>query len=122
MGFGEGQIRWTQSEMLMPVLEEAQRVGKPVFVEFSARWCAPCKVMEEEIFTQRAVYDVLNRHFINLRLDYDLPTAKNIGSIYEVSQLPTILMLDPQGVVLQRHVGMMSVADFQRMSRAVGGH
>jgi thiol-disulfide isomerase/thioredoxin len=117
--YAGGQILWTLSETLMPVLEEAQRINKPVFLEFSASWCVPCKVMEEEIFTQPVVYRVLNDRFINLKMDYDKQTTKTVASIYEVSSLPTILMLDPQGVVLQQHVGLMTVADFQRMSGAI---
>jgi thiol-disulfide isomerase/thioredoxin len=118
--YGDGQVLWVQSERLIPVLEEAKRVNKPVFVEFYAKWCAPCKVMDEEIFTQPTVYNSLNRNFLNVKLNFDLESAKTVASIYEVTSLPTILMLDAEGVVLQRHTGMMTVADFQRMSREVG--
>lgn len=90
----------------MPVLELAQREKKPVFVEFYAAWCAPCKVMEEEIFTQPPTFNYLNRHFLNFRTDFDSPAGKTIASIYEVKSLPTVLFLDPQGVVLERHTGM----------------
>lgn len=90
----------------MPVLEQAQREKKPVFVELYANWCAPCKVMEEEIFTQPETFHYLNKHFLNFRTDFDLQTGKTIASIYEVKTLPTVLFLDPQGVVLERHTGM----------------
>ncbi len=90
----------------MPVLEQAQREKKPVFVEFYASWCAPCKVMEEEIFTQVPTLRYLNMNFLNFRTDFDSPSGKTIASIYEVKSLPTVLFLDPQGVVLERHTGM----------------
>jgi thiol:disulfide interchange protein len=99
-------ITWLDSERLMPVLEQAQREQKPVFVEFHASWCAPCKVMEEEIFTQPETFRYLNRHFLNFRTDFDSQSGKTIASIYEVKTLPTVLFLDPQGVVLERHTGM----------------
>lgn len=99
-------IAWLDSERLMPVLEQAQREKKPVFVEFYASWCAPCKVMEEEIFTQVATLTYLNMNFLNFRTDFDSPSGKTIASIYEVKSLPTVLFLDPQGVVLERHTGM----------------
>lgn len=90
----------------MPVLEQAQREKKPVFVEFFATWCAPCKVMEEEIFTQPETFRYLNSNFLNFRADFDSESGKTIASIYEVKTLPTVLFLDPQGVVLERHTGM----------------
>ena len=36
-------IQWVDSERLMPVLEDAQRLKKNVFVVFYATWCAPCE-------------------------------------------------------------------------------
>jgi thiol:disulfide interchange protein len=89
----------------MPALEEAQRIQRPVFVEFHAEWCAPCKVMEEEIFTQPAVYSMLNNHFINFKVDFDQEAGRTIADIYEVSKLPTVLFLDTKGVVLERYTG-----------------
>ncbi|MEY3243129.1 MAG: hypothetical protein RIR11_4568, partial [Bacteroidota bacterium] len=72
-------IQWVDSERLMPVLEDAQRLKKNVFVVFHATWCAPCKVMEEEIFTQKQVYDFYNAHFINFRTDFDSDAGKTIA-------------------------------------------
>jgi len=99
-------VAWLDSERLMPVLEQAQREKKPVFVEFYAAWCAPCKVMEEEVFTQTPTFGYLNMNFLNFRTDFDSLAGKTIASIYEVRALPTVLFLDPQGVVLERHTGM----------------
>ena len=99
-------VAWLDSERLMPVLEQAQREKKPVFVEFFATWCAPCKVMEEEIFTQEPTYRYMNANFLNFRTDFDTPSGQTIASLYEVKSMPTVLFLNPQGVVLERHTGI----------------
>jgi thiol:disulfide interchange protein len=99
-------VAWLDSERLMPVLEMAQQGKKPVFVEFYASWCAPCKVMEEDIFTQAEVSRYLNTHFLNFHTNFDAESGKTIAAIYEVTQLPTVLFLNPQGVVLERHTGI----------------
>ncbi len=114
-------IAWLASERLMPVLEQAQREKKPVFVEFYASWCAPCKVMEEEIFTQEPTFTYLNKHFLNFRTDFDTEAGKTIASIYEVKTLPTVLFLDPQGVVLERHTGMANPSALKTMGDSALG-
>ena len=111
----EGNIAWTESELLMPVLEEAQRLHKPVFVAFHASWCAPCKVMEEENFTRPQVYSYLNQRFINFRTDYDSPAGRRIAEIFEVSKLPTVLFVSEKGVALERYTGIISAAEIERL-------
>lgn len=114
----EGNIAWTESELLMPVLEEAQRLHKPVFVAFHASWCAPCKVMEEEIFTRPQVYSFLNQRFINFRTDYDSPAGRRIAEIFEVSKLPTVLFVSEKGVALERYTGIIPAAELERIGNS----
>ncbi|HMX39536.1 MAG TPA: thioredoxin family protein [Saprospiraceae bacterium] len=118
---GAEGIAWLESERLMPVLELAQRQKKPVFVEFNAVWCAPCKVMEEEVFSQPAAYEYVNSHFLAFRTDFDSPSGKNIAQVYEVKSLPTVLFLDPQGVVLQRKTGMLTLSTLKALGDAALG-
>jgi thiol:disulfide interchange protein len=101
-------IAWVESLRLMPVLELAQQKNMPVFVEFHAEWCAPCKVMEEELFTREDIFGYFNSWFINFRTDYDSESGRALADIYEVKTLPTILFLDPKGVVLERHSGAVN--------------
>jgi thiol:disulfide interchange protein len=99
------ELVFIDSETLSPVLETAQKDKKPVFISFHADWCAPCKVIEQEVYTAKPTFTYLNKNFINFDVDFTSETGKRIASIYEVKTLPTILFVDPQGVLLERKTG-----------------
>lgn len=62
--------------------------------------------MEEEVFTQRDVFRYLNSNFLNFKTDIDTEAGRAIADIHEVKGLPTIIFLSPNGVVLERHLGL----------------
>lgn len=106
------------SERLMPVLELAQQQNRPVFVEFYADWCAPCKVMEEELFTEPIVYAYFNSDSLNFRTNIDSESGQMLAGLYTVESLPTILYLNPQGVVLERLTGGITFAKLEAAGNA----
>jgi thioredoxin-related protein len=61
-----------------------------------------CKVIEQEVFTQKPTYTYLNKNFLNYSVDFSSESGKRIASIYEVKTLPTIIYVNPQGVLLER--------------------
>ena len=111
-------IAWLDSERLMPVLEAAQQQNRPVFVEFYADWCAPCKVMEEELFTEPIVYNYFNNNFLNFRTNIDSESGQTLAGLYGVEALPTVLYLDPKGIVLERLTGGITFAKLEAAGNA----
>ena len=47
----------------------ARREQKPIFLSIGYSTCHWCHVMEHESFEQAAVADVLNRHFVSIKVD-----------------------------------------------------
>jgi thiol:disulfide interchange protein len=109
-------IAWTKSDRLAPVLENAQKLKKPVFLEFYATWCGPCKVMDREVFKKPEVYNYLNQHFISYHVDVDDTNGRAISEIYEVTGMPTVVFVDPQGVVLERELGLITMDRFKKVA------
>lgn len=91
-------------------LAEAQRTGKPMFVDFTGKTCGNCRVMENTVFPQPQVAEQF-RNFVLVKLytdDESNPelTAKNVKlqeERFASVTLPFLVVLSPQGEVLGKH-------------------
>lgn len=76
--------------------ERARMEGKLIFVDTYAPWCKPCKKLDP-VFRDREVVAILNKDFINVRINADDYTATDFKNKYRVVFLPTLLFLDQEG-------------------------
>ena len=86
-------------------LETAQKQSlkekKPILLDFSAEWCAPCKKMLQTTYKNKGVI-AKSRKFVPVLLDYD--KQKAVAKKYGVDSLPTLLFFSPDGKeVLRLH-------------------
>jgi len=51
--------------------EQAKKEDKPVFLSTGAVWCHWCHVMSQESFENIEIVNLLNKHFICIKLDRD---------------------------------------------------
>ena len=98
-------------------LAEAQRQNKPLFVDFYATWCVPCKKMEKTIFTQPEVGKFFNEKFVNLQMDAEAPENVEIAKKYKVEAFPTLGIIAPDGKAIQINVGFMRPKSCSRWVR-----
>jgi thioredoxin:protein disulfide reductase len=90
-------IQWFPYSQAM--LGQAAREGKPVFIDFYADWCVPCKEMDTQTF---AVPEVVTRSkdFIMLKVDLtstEDPRAEALREKYQVKGVPTFVFLRSTG-------------------------
>jgi thiol:disulfide interchange protein DsbD len=91
-------VSWnTYSEQL---LQDAVTQNKPVIIDFSAEWCAPCREFEEIVFHHPDVVRQGKEDFIMVKVDVTQggnPFHEQLLRQYDVKGVPTIIFLDAMG-------------------------
>ncbi len=99
-------------------LKEAKKQEKVIFVDAYAVWCGPCKMMSNNVFTDKSVGDFYNDNFINVKLDMERGEGLSFRKKYPVSAFPTLFYIDYSGEVVQKIRGALQVSDFIKAGKA----
>lgn len=94
---GRDGIRWRPGADSR--LEQAAADGLPVFIDFYADWCIPCKELDEQTFSDPEVVE-LSRRFVMLKVDLTgsgNPAAERLRSRFQVKGVPTLVLLRRDG-------------------------
>ncbi len=86
-------------------LAEARGSNKRVLVDFSADWCPPCVAMKHDVWPDPQVARAVDAEYVPLLVDADRDTA--LAARYQVSSIPTVLLLDADGRVVKRNDGFL---------------
>lgn len=97
-------------------LQKARNQGKPVIIDFSAQWCSPCREMDDVTFHDRRIVDLINNHFILIKIDLTRkgdPLHGQLLDKYGIKGVPTILFLDKDG----KEMNGLRLVDFEPPDR-----
>jgi thiol:disulfide interchange protein DsbD len=84
-----------QSELV----EQAQKQGKPVFLDFSAAWCLPCKELEIKTFSDARVRGRL-KNWVLLKADmtqFSSGPVEELKKTFNIQGVPTLIFLGSDG-------------------------
>ena len=82
---------------------------KPVFVDFWAQWCGPCRMVGPVVEELAGDYDG-KVNFVKVNVD----NAQEIAQKYNVFSIPTLLLLN-KGEIIAQQVGAGSKETYQNM-------
>ncbi|MBK8699499.1 MAG: thioredoxin family protein [Saprospiraceae bacterium] len=86
----------------------AKEEGKMLFLDFYADWCTPCKWMEETTFKDAEVLSLLKQNFVSVKINIDDFEGFELKSKFDIRFLPTILIFNSEGVMIERREETLS--------------
>ncbi len=113
------KVNYTEIQKWEEIKDLAQRHRKPVFVDFYADWCPPCKAFNENVLGDREVAAFLNRHYISIKLDAEAFPGSRMADELGIKAYPTIFLIDRNGVVREIIEGLPEYDEFFTMIRKV---
>lgn len=108
------KIAWLTS--FPEALKQAESSGRPVMVDFYADWCGPCKMLDRQTYADARVVNAAT-NWVSAKIDVD--ANQNLAREYEVSSIPTIVFISPEGKELSRFSGFVPAPEMlDRMNKA----
>jgi thioredoxin-like negative regulator of GroEL len=90
----------------------ARATNTPMLLEFYAGWCAPCKYMDTNVYSNPQVVSAMKR-VVPVRVDMD--SNGLLARQYSVETIPTLVFTDSHGTELFRHAGLLEVASMVQL-------
>ena len=101
------------------VLKEAKTTGKPIFLNFHATWCAPCKLMKYRTFTNDALAEYLNSNFINIRLDGEVGEGEALMEALGLNAYPSTLFIGSDGNLIWGKSGYLGPSELLKLAKQI---
>jgi thiol-disulfide isomerase/thioredoxin len=110
------------------ILEKAKKEHKGVFVDCYASWCGPCKWMDQNVYSNDTVGEIVGQDYIAVRLQMDTTahdemevqkgysTAHMLAERYRIRAYPTFLFFASDGRMVHKAVGIYSLTNFIRLA------
>jgi len=80
-------------------IQKAQEQSKPVFLDFHADWCIPCRELDKFTFTDEKIVN-MSEKFVMLKVDLtttDNQVYEKLRRKYKIRGVPTLVLLKPDG-------------------------
>ena len=115
-------------------LQEAKEVvgtsDKPILIDFYTDWCTWCATIDTVLLIDSAAIEFFSNEMVLVKINVQKDTvvtakndtvfAKALAEEYHISGYPTIVMIDKDGVEIDRLVGYVPPAQFIKTFRDYG--
>lgn len=110
------QLFWFEDLTWNQIVDRATRENRPIFVDFYATWCAPCKMLDDSVYVVPEVMNEL-RDFVTFRVDVDDPEYADLKDAFHIFNMPTLVLCHPDGSEIDRFLGYRPAPEFLQIVR-----
>lgn len=96
---------------LADVKNEIASTNKHYILYFGANWCVPCRIMRETVFNSRSVKKYLYKFHLTY-VDIDSFDGMDIKEMYNVTQIPYMVIFNSKGKQIGRIEGSIASSSF----------
>ncbi len=116
---GDKGIKFIQLNLEKAKIESI-KTGKLIFIDCYTDWCGPCKRMAATSFKDEKVGKAFNDKFINLKIEMEKnPDGRELAMKYRINAYPTLLIINGEGKLIKKVIGMQSVDGLLHLARSV---
>lgn len=95
--------------------EKARKESKFYFIEFYAKWCEPCKWMDEFTYKNAELSGYVSKHYVGVKVDVENLDGYVWKQKFKVQYLPTIVVLNSNGTMLGKYEKSLTAPDLMRI-------
>ncbi len=87
----------------------AKEQNKPLLIDFFATWCGPCRMMDEQVYTDPEVITATSA-YVTVKVDID--ADEKTAMAYGVHSIPRNVVLNVHGEMIGDRLGFMESEEF----------
>lgn len=110
-------VNFIKTDKLMAIVNKAKKEKKVVFLDFYATWCAPCRLMDQSVFSDGDVADYMNTNCVNMKIDAEKGDGVALKIQFNVNTYPTYIFIDGNTDEVFRKEGSLSIEDFKKFMK-----
>lgn len=87
--------------------------NKYIVADVYTDWCGWCKRMDRDTFHNQQVDEYLAQNLICMKVNAeDRGQGQALARRYQVAAYPTVLVIDPSGKLVNKHMGYLTPSEF----------
>jgi tetratricopeptide (TPR) repeat protein len=110
-----GEVDWAEPPY-EDMLKTAGSENKHVFIDFYATWCGPCQRLDKITYRDADVVEYLNG-IVPAKYDAEKGEGEVLAEKFRIRSYPTLVLLDPSGREIDRHIGYLDPEGFLEIIR-----